>query len=83
MIGNDPLGLRPRPSLPGDAAQPVEQVVSQRLLHRVLAFTRRTIDDVVNDPVAKNEVFGYYKLHRQIQRSSEVRDLERQWNPTA
>ena len=83
MSGNDPLGLRPRASLPGDAVQPVEQVVSQRLLHRVLASTRRTIDDVVNDPVAKNEVFGYYKLHRQIQRSSEVRDLERQWNPTA
>ena len=83
MSGIDPLGLRPQKTLPGDLAQPVEHVVTQRLLHRVLAFTRRTIDDVVNDPIAKNEVFGYYKLHRQIERASEVRDLERQWNPTA
>ena len=60
----------------------VERVV-QRPLNRVLAFTGRTIDDVVNDPMVKNQVYGYYKLYRQIERSSEVRDLERQWNPLA
>ena len=49
----------------------------------MLAFIGRTIDDVVNDPIVKNQVYGYYKLYRQIERSSEVRDLERQWNPLA
>jgi hypothetical protein len=58
----------------------VERLV-QRPLDRVLAFTGRTIDDVVNDPMVKNQVLGYYKLYRQIERSAEVRDLERQWNP--
>lgn len=55
----------------------------QRPLHRIMAFTRRSIDDVVNDPIAKNEVLGYYKLHRQIQRGCETSELERQWNSVA
>ena len=60
----------------------VERVV-QRPLDRVLAFTGRTIDDVVNGPMVKNQVHGYYKLYRQVQRVSDIRDLERQWNSTA
>jgi len=56
---------------------------TQHPLRRVLSFTGRTIDDVVNDPIAKNQVYGYYKLLRQIDRRTEVRDLEQQWNPTA
>jgi hypothetical protein len=55
-------------------------VVVQRPLRRVLAFTGRTIDDVINDPVARNQVRGYYKLHCWIRRESEISELERQWN---
>jgi hypothetical protein len=58
----------------------IEHVIVQRPLHRVLAFTRRTIDDVINDPVARNEVRGYFKLHKWVQRESEISDLEHQWN---
>jgi hypothetical protein len=58
----------------------VEYVLIQRPLQRVLAFTRRSIDDVINDPIARNEVIGYFKLYRWIQRESEISDLERQWN---
>lgn len=58
----------------------VEHVVPLRALHRVLAFTGRSIDDVVNDPIVKNEVLGYYKLHKWIHRGSEVYELEQQWN---
>ena len=69
---------------PQDAGpDPVVERVVQRPLNRVLAFTGRTIDDVVNDPMIKNQVYGYYKLYRQVERAGEVRDLERQWNPTA
>jgi hypothetical protein len=50
-------------------------------LHRVLAFTGRSIHDVVNNPIVKNEVIGYYKLYRRIERSAEIGALERQWNP--
>ena len=57
-----------------------EHVILQRPLQRVLAFTRRTIDDVVNDPIAKNEVLGYYKLHNWINRGCEATDLNRWWS---
>ena len=63
-----------------DEEPKVSFILRQRALHRVLNFTGRTIDDVVNNPIVKNEVLGYYKLHKFINRRSEVRDLERQWN---
>lgn len=69
-----------RRSLPAAAPDPTEYLVVQRPLRRVLAFTGRSIDDVVNDPIVKREVLGYYKLHKQIHRAGEVGDLERQWN---
>ena len=60
-----------------------EFLMVHRPLQRILAFTRRSIDDVVNDPIAKREVLGYYKLHKQIQRGIDTRELERQWNSVA
>jgi hypothetical protein len=77
----NPLGFSPRRRVLDQAGERTEHVMVQRPLRRVLAFTRRSIDDVVNDPVAKNEVLGYYKVYRQIARRAEVRELERQWNP--
>ncbi len=62
------------------AIAPIVFVHVQRPLRRVLEFTRRSIDDVVNDPIAKREVLSYYKLHLQVQRSCEISELERQWN---
>jgi hypothetical protein len=58
-----------------------ELVLVQRPLHRIFTFLGYSIDDVVENPIAKNAVLGYYKLSRQIERSSEIVDLERQWNP--
>ncbi len=69
-----------RRSLPVEVIDPTEHLLIQRPLRRVLAFTGRSIDDVVNDSIVKREVLGYYKLHKQIHRAGEVRDLERQWN---
>jgi hypothetical protein len=60
-----------------------EYVLVQRPLTRILSFTGRTIDDVVNSPIAKNQVFGFFKLGKQIERQSEIRELERQWNGVA
>jgi hypothetical protein len=73
------LGV-PSGGRPVTSTSKVEHVVIQRPLHRVLAFTRRSIHDVINDPIAKREVLGYYKLHRWVERSCEIVDLERQWN---
>lgn len=56
-------------------------VLHRKALDRILAFTGRTIDDVVNSPIVKNQVIGYYKLHKWIDRAGEVSELERQWNP--
>ncbi len=61
--------------------QGIEHVAVYKVLHRVLAFTGRTIDDVVNCPIAKREVLGYWKVHRQVERSIEIGELNRQWNP--
>ena len=61
----------------------VSHVLKERALHRVLRFTGHTIDDVVNDPIVKNKVLGYYKLHRLVNRRCEIVDLERQWNSVA
>ena len=61
-------------------AAPIVEVQVERPLRRILAFTGRSIDDVVNDPIAKRQVLGYYKLHRQVARSCEITELERQWN---
>ena len=79
MSIGDLFGFR-RPRLPETEGPRTEYLLTQHPLRRVLAFTRRSIDDVVNDPIAKNEVLGYYKLYRQIHRSSEVVELENQWN---
>jgi len=58
----------------------VEHVLTQYPLHRVMSFVGCSIHDVVNSPVAKNKVRGFYKLYRQVERQSEIGDLERQWN---
>jgi len=58
----------------------VRRVVVKRL-DRVLSFTRLTIDDVISNPIARNVVRGYWKLSKQVDRSSEISELERQWNP--
>lgn len=63
-----------------DRATPTEQVVAQRQLQRLLALRGRSIDDVVNNPIVKNEVLGYWKVFKQIERRSEELELERQWN---
>jgi hypothetical protein len=80
MHPGNPLGFG-RPTLSRDPAGGIEHLLVRHPLHRVLAFTGRTIDDVVNNPIVKNEIIGYYKLYRNIQRSADIGDLERQWNP--
>jgi hypothetical protein len=57
-----------------------EHVMVRRPLQRLLAFRGHSIDDVVNNPIVKNEVLGYWKVFRQIERRSELLELERQWN---
>jgi hypothetical protein len=57
-----------------------ELVLIEHALRRVFAFTGHTIDDVINDPIARNRVCGYYKLGRWIDRQCEIADLVRQWN---
>ena len=61
----------------------VSHVMVHHPLRRVLNFTGHTIDDVINDPIVKNKVRGYFKLHKFVQRRCEIVDLERQWNPLA
>lgn len=69
-----------RISVTPPASGGTEFVVVHRPLQRILAFTGLSIDDVVDHPIARNTVYGYFKLHKRIQRVYEVVDLERQWN---
>jgi hypothetical protein len=50
-------------------------------LARLLAFAGWTIDDVVSNPIAKRDVYRWFKTDRRLHRRMEVVDLERQWNP--
>ena len=75
-----PLGLS-SPSLRLPAHGGTEHVVIHRVLHRILSFLNHSIDDVVNDPIVKNKVIGYYKLHKFVQRRCDILELEDQWNP--
>lgn len=52
----------------------------QRPLQRLLEFRGRSIDDVVNSQLVKNEVRLYWKFHKQIIRQNEITELEKQWN---
>jgi hypothetical protein len=80
MDPSSPLGFG-RPHLSRTTGPNVEHLLVQRPLHRVLAFTGRSIHDVVNDPIVKRETLGYYKLYRHIERAADIGALERQWNP--
>ena len=79
MSGMNPLGLG-IPRLYIRNGTDVERIIEQRPLQRVLSFLGRTIDDVINDPIVRNQVYSYYKLSRQVERGCEVVELERWWN---
>jgi hypothetical protein len=73
------LGIGPRGKLQQD--QPQAAYLLARLpLKRILAFRARSIDDVVNSPMVKNEILAFWKLHKQLQAMSEILELEQQWN---
>jgi len=72
------FGFRPRRLVRPEEGG-TEHVLIQRPLQRIMAFRGRTIDDIVNDRIVKNEIYGYWKLNKQINRSAEVGDLEQQW----
>ena len=77
----NPFNLGRGSAMPPPVGGNTEIVQIQNALRRVLSFTGHTIDDVVNSPVAKMKVLGFYKLHRWVERENETSDLERQWNP--
>ena len=68
----------PRLVRPGNDRQ--ELIVVHRPLRRVMAFLGCSINQLCDDPIVKNQVFGYFKLYKEINRRTEMRDLERQWN---
>ena len=69
------------PRLEQPAGVRSELTMVHRPLRRVMAFLGCSIDQLCNDPIVKNQVFGYFKLYKEINRRGEIRELERQWNP--
>jgi hypothetical protein len=80
MSAFDPLGLH-APRLTPQPKGGTEHLHPQHALQRVLAFLGHSIDEVCNDAIVKNKVYGFYKLHKDIARTTEIVELERQWNP--
>ena len=68
-------------SAPSLAPTAVEHVQRHRPMQQLLAFAGRSIDDVINCPVARREVVLFFRVGRQIQRWGETLELEQQWNP--
>ena len=80
-MGNlDALGLGLSRPGRGDQRR-VQHVLLLNSLRRIMAFRHRSIDDIVNSPIAKNEMYAYWKLQHQIDRHGELIELEKQWNP--
>jgi hypothetical protein len=75
------LGLNFRSRSIDHAEQHVSHVTPHDALRRILNFTGHSIDDLVNSKVAHRTVLVYYRMHKLINRQSEIADLERQWNP--
>jgi|GEM_PF-3389382 hypothetical protein len=80
MSNLDALGLGLSRPGRGDQRR-VQHVLLLNSLRRIMAFRNRSIDDIVNSPIAKNEMYAYWKLQHQIDRHSDVVELEKQWNP--
>lgn len=66
MSSLSPLGIGIFSGPAGDSSY-YQRQVAQLALHRVLEFTGLTLNDVVNDPIARNQVRGYYKLCRFVE----------------
>ena len=71
------------PRLQQPALDRHELLTVHRPLRHVMAFLGCSIDQLCDDPIVKNQVFGYFKLYKEINRASEIRELERQWNPAS
>ena len=65
---------------PARVGTDVERIMVHRPLSRIFSFIGRNIDDVVNNSLVKGQVYGYYKLQKQVQRGMEISELERSWN---
>ncbi len=65
-----------------DDNQKTELLTRQGELRRILSFAGWTIDDVIDNPIARRDVRQWYKLGRWMTRRLEIGELERQWNPT-
>jgi hypothetical protein len=61
--------------------QKTELLTRQRELRKILAFAGWSIDDVIDNPIARNEVRHWYKVGRWMSRELEIAALEKQWNP--
>jgi hypothetical protein len=64
------------PALPESGHFHSAMFSESQIIGRILEFTGYTINDVINDPIARNAVRGYYGLYRFVERRCEEMD---QW----
>jgi hypothetical protein len=55
----------------------IRQSVARMRLNRVLEFTGYSIHDILNNPIARNGVQGYYKIYCWVERECKARDTLR------
>jgi hypothetical protein len=62
---------------PGSDDLPQAMFSEAQVVSRILEFTGYTIDALINDPIARNAVRGYYGLYRFVERRCEELDRSR------
>lgn len=71
------LGIGSDPGPSNDSSR-YQRAVSRSALRRILRYRRRSIHDVVNDPLVKMEVLGWYRLSRLVERRGDKIASDRQ-----
>jgi hypothetical protein len=74
----DSLGLKRSWGIPRDSDTRYQFEVVRTALRRIMEFTGHSIDDIINDPIAGNEVRGYYKAYRYVERRCDEIDAASQ-----
>ncbi len=70
----DPLGINGAKGVRVDTH--VLHTVQHSPLQRILAFLNLSIDDVINNPVARTAVYYHWRIHNLIQRRCAAVDAE-------
>jgi hypothetical protein len=72
------LGIGSSGPVTSDGTARYQQAISRLALRRILRYRKRTIDDIINNPLVKMEVLGWYRMSRFVERRCDKITSDRQ-----